>query len=72
MDITIPLKDMTIEEKIQAMEIIWEDLCKQADSISSPSWHEQILSKREKGIKSGDEKFTDWEEAKKNIRNSIS
>jgi len=36
MTIFLPLKNMTIEEKIQAMESIWEDLCDQADSIPSP------------------------------------
>ncbi len=72
MEITLPLKEMTIEEKIQAMEIIWDDLCKKAESLPSPAWHEQILSKREEKVKNGDEKFVDWQEAKKNIRNTIS
>ena len=72
MEITLPLEEMTTEEKIQTMEIIWNDLYKKAGSLSSPSWHKQILHEREERIKSGDDEFVDWEEAKKNIRNTVS
>lgn len=71
MSITIPLEKMSIEEKIQAMESIWDDLCNKADSIASPSWHKEVLVEREKGIKRGDDKFVDWDTAKKNIRKEI-
>ena len=53
MAVTLPLDKMSIEEKIQTMESIWEDLCKSADSLSSPSWHEEVLKKqkrKEKGV----------------------
>ncbi|MES0490514.1 MAG: addiction module protein [Leptospirales bacterium] len=63
---------MSIEEKIQTMESIWEDLCKTADSTLSPPWHEKVLEQREENVKSGKEKFVDWDLAKKNIRNEIS
>ncbi len=69
MRITLPLEQMSIEEKIQTMEIIWSNLCKKADSLSSPSWHKNILHERENRIKNGDEEFMDWDKAKKNIRN---
>ena len=68
MGITLPLEQMSIEEKIQTMETIWDSLCKKADSLSSPSWHKNILHEREKRIKNGNEKFMDWNKAKKYIR----
>lgn len=71
MSITIPLGKMTIEEKIQAMESIWDDLCKNADSVPSPSWHKDVLDERAEGINRGDLKFVDWDAAKKNIRREI-
>ena len=71
MSITIPLEKMSIEEKIRAMESIWDDLCHKADSIASPSWHKEVLDEREEGIKRGDDKFVDWDTARKNIRKEI-
>jgi len=72
MEVTLPLEKMSTEEKIQTMEIIWDDLCTKADSIPSPSWHKKILQEREHGIKKGDDEFVDWSNAKKNIRDEIS
>ncbi len=71
MSITIQLGKMSIEEKIQTMESLWDDLCKNADSIPSPSWHKEVLDAREEGMKRGNDKFIDWDTARKNIRKEI-
>jgi len=65
MEVTLPLEKMSTEEKIQAMETIWDDLCTKADSIPSPSWHKKVLQEREDRIKKEDDEFTDWSRAKK-------
>ena len=72
MAVTLRLDKMSVEEKIQAMESIWEDLCKSADSVASPPWHEKVLNMREENVKRGKDQFTDWEKAKKDIKNDIS
>lgn len=72
MQTILPLSKMSTKEKIQVMEAIWDDLCKDEDSYASPSWHENILQEREENIKRGDDKFVDWEQAKKDIRDTIS
>lgn len=70
--ITLPLNKMSTEEKINAMEAIWDDLCKNEGAYKSPSWHENILHEREESIKSGDDKFVDWEQTKKDIQDKVS
>jgi hypothetical protein len=69
---TLKLKDMTTEEKLQAMELLWDDICRNVPDFSSPAWHENILKEREKSLKNGKENFIDWDQAKKDIRDSIS
>ncbi len=69
MEITSALEHMSIEEKIRAMETIWDDLCKKADSISSPSWHKDVLADREEQVQNGTDQFIDWNQAKDYIRN---
>ena len=71
MGIALSVEKMSIEEKFQTMETIWDDLCKKADSISSPPWHEKVLNDRENGISNGGDIFVDLNAAKKNIENSI-
>lgn len=68
----INITDMTIEEKLMAMEMLWDDLCKNQQTPSSPAWHETVLKDREKAIADGKDDFIDWENAKKNILKSIS
>ncbi|MEK9148675.1 MAG: addiction module protein [Candidatus Desantisbacteria bacterium] len=71
MTVTIPLDQMTTTEKLLAMENIWDDLCRRADEISSPSWHGKVLQQREERVKKGVEEFIDWESAKGRIRESV-
>ena len=71
MAITLVLESMTVEEKIETMECIWDDLCKNVENIQSPSWHGRIIEEREERVKEGKEKFLDWETAKIQIKNSI-
>jgi hypothetical protein len=68
---TLTLEEMTTEEKLKAMETLWDDLCRSAPDFSSPSWHEDVLKEREQRIMDGKDKFVDWDQAKKDIRDSI-
>ena len=69
---TLPLEKMSVEEKLRAMELLWDDLCGKADALTSPDWHEGVLADREALQKSGNDKFEDWDAAKRNIRNKTS
>jgi len=71
MDITLPLDQMTIAEKLRAMEALWEDLSRSPENLPSPSWHEQVLEEREARIKSGEAKFVDWEVTKQELRERL-
>jgi hypothetical protein len=72
MNYTLPLENMSLADKLQAMEDIWTDLSNQDSGYTPPQWHDEILKERQKRIDSGDISFTDWEVAKKEIRKRIS
>ncbi len=59
---------MTTAEKLRAMEALWADLSRHEENLQSPAWHEQVLKEREERVKSGQEKFQDWEVAKQELR----
>ncbi len=69
---TLPLKEMTLHEKLAAMESLWEDLARSPESIESPTWHKDILDERRQRIAEGKARFADWETAKADIRNKVS
>lgn len=71
MPFNLPLKDMTLQEKLAAMESIWEDLARTPDAIESPDWHQDILDERRRQVAEGQARFIDWETAKTNIRKKL-
>jgi hypothetical protein len=71
MTITLPLESMSVEEKIHAMESLWDSLCSQAEGVVSPPWHSEVLAQREQSIRDGTDQFETWEQAKKDILKQI-
>jgi len=69
---TLPLEKMTIAEKISTMELLWDDICHNAADFAPPSWHGEVLKARKEKLKQGEDEYEDWEEAKKDIWNSVS
>jgi putative addiction module component (TIGR02574 family) len=68
----LALDKMTIEEKLQTMEALWDDLCQQEEALPVHDWQKEILDERERMIERGDSKFSNWEEAKKRIAKETS
>ena len=63
---------MSVEEKLQTMEAIWENLSANPEQIVSPGWHEEELRIREAHVASGQAEFIEWEKAKEEIRRQTS
>ncbi len=72
MPITLPLKEMTLQEKLAVMESLWEDLARSPEAIESPAWHKDILDERRQRLAEGKSRFIDWQTAKAKIRNKLS
>ena len=70
MEFVLPLDEMTISDKLQAMEQIWDNLCREPENLPSPDWHGDILKAREERVERGSAQFKDWPEAKEKIRAS--
>ncbi len=68
----INIQEMTMVEKIQTMEMLWDDLCRNVEEIKSPEWHGKVLREREELLRQGKDGFEDWEQAKKDIWKSVS
>ncbi len=68
MNVTLPLDQMTREDKLRAMEALWTDLSRDDAQIESPAWHGDVLRDRAEAVKSGRETFVEWEEAKRQLR----
>ena len=68
----LAIDKMTIEEKLQTMEALWDDLCQHEEALPVHDWQKEILDERERLLEDGKAQFFDWEEAKKRIAKEIS
>jgi len=68
MDAVLPLDQMTVEEKLRAMEAIWRSLSKLEDHVPVPDWHKQVLDERQRQIDAGEATFVSLEEMKECVR----
>ena len=71
MNMTLPLDQLTTEDKLRAMEALWADLSRHEADVPSPAWHEAVLKEREERLQSGQETCMDWEIAKKQLRDRL-
>ncbi len=58
------IRKMSVIERLQAMEELWDSLCHEEIEIESPEWHKDILEARRKKIKNGEAEFTSLKDLK--------
>jgi hypothetical protein len=68
---TIDLHGMTTLDKLRLMEALWQDLSADDSQVVSPEWHGEVLAERDRLTASGEEKFLDWETAKRQLREEL-
>ena len=68
MKTVLQLEALTRQEKLRAMEELWEDLTRADEQYESPNWHGDVLRAREEALKAGKDEFVPWDEAKRMLR----
>lgn len=63
---TFSVENLTLSEKIQAMEQLWDSLKPTATHEVVPQWHQDVLNER---LKSNN--FSDWSVAKDVLRATV-
>lgn len=51
------ISKMSITERLQTMEALWDSLTHEKVELDSPDWHVDILSERKKKIENGEAEF---------------
>jgi putative addiction module component (TIGR02574 family) len=64
MALEIPLEAMSVAEKVQLMERVWQSLSSRPEDVSSPEWHRDVLEERRRRLADGRATVSPWEDAK--------
>jgi hypothetical protein len=70
MAVALNLDNMSLADKLETMETLWEDLRRHAEGMVVPEWHQEVLAAREADLRDGKDGFIDWEIAKIELRNA--
>ena len=58
------ISKMSVIERLQIMEDLWDSLTHESTIVESPAWHEKVLSERKEKIDRGDAQFISLDELK--------
>ena len=61
---------MSVVERLQAIEQLWDALCREAKDMASPEWHRDIVADRKARAERGDATFLTLAELRTRFRGS--
>ncbi len=59
-------------ERLQAMEQLWDALCREPEAVPSPGWHGEVLADRKTRAERGEARFLTLEQLRARVRASQS
>jgi putative addiction module component (TIGR02574 family) len=62
------IEKMSLDERLQTMELLWASLARTPDAVPSPDWHGDVLAKRMAKIDRGEAEFLTIPELKERLR----
>ena len=62
------IEKMSLDERLQTMELLWASLGRTPDAVPSPDWHGEVLATRTAKIKRGEAEFLTIPELKRRLQ----
>lgn len=64
------IERMSVAERLQAMDQLWDSLNGCGDEIPSPEWHRDVLTERKARAQRGEAKFLTLDQLRSRLRSS--
>lgn len=64
------IEKMSVTERLQAMDQLWDSLARVGDEIPSPDWHEDVFADRKARAQRGEAKFLTLDQLRSRLRSS--
>lgn len=62
------IKRMSVEERLQAIELLWNSIAPLAAEVGSPAWHEEVLTARRAKVEAEGGDFLSLAELRDRLR----
>ena len=64
------IERMSVTERLQVMDQLWDSLNRYCDEIPSPEWHQDVLADRKARAQRGEAKFLTLDQLRTRLRSS--
>lgn len=64
------IEKMSVTERLQALDQLWDSLTRDSDEIPSPDWHKDVLADRKARAQRGEAKFLTLDQLRSRLRSS--
>jgi putative addiction module component (TIGR02574 family) len=64
------IERMSVIERLQAMDQLWDSLTRDGGEIPSPDWHQDVLAHRKARAQRGEAKFLTLDQLRSRLRSS--
>ena len=64
------IESMSVAERLQAMDQLWDSLNRSGEEILSPEWHQNVLADRKARAQRGEAKFLTLAQLRSRLRSS--
>lgn len=62
------IERMSVEERLQAIELLWDSISRLGAAVASPAWHGEILAARRARVDAGEGQFLSLSEARDRLK----
>jgi len=62
------IEKMTVQERLQAIEMLWTSVSRTESQVSSPSWHGEVLEARRQKVEAGQGIFLSLSQLRDRLR----
>ena len=64
------IERMSVTERLQVMDQLWDSLNRSGEEIPSPDWHQEILAHRKARAQRGEAKFLTLDQLRSRLRST--
>ena len=61
------IEQMSLEERLQTLELLWASLARTPDAVPSPDWHGEVLATRLAKVERGEGEFLSIPQLKRRL-----
>ncbi|MCB1045086.1 MAG: addiction module protein [Acidobacteria bacterium] len=71
MSIFTEFKQLSVNEKVQVLQDLWDQIAESPDQLPVPEWHKTTLDQRKREWESSQDPGEDWDDVKCRLRENL-